>query len=76
MALPVIAVGRRQLYAWGGLYTLLLYTILYVLTVNIFSQALQDNQGMDNILLVSMALTLFIEKRFVDPEFQKLYWYY
>ncbi len=76
-----VLVGGLQSWRWGG-YPILIETILQAATVTLFGFAFQNHSEAEDhfpfryFLLVSMAVSVFIEQQIADPAFNQLHLLY
>jgi len=80
--LPYIC-GGRQVFAWGGLYSYILFFSLQAGTITIFGWTIDKDRrdiygemGLQSYLLVFMSVTIFVYQRILRPSYRKLFWFY
>ena len=77
-----LALGRRQYFAWGGFYVTLFTALFYLWTCASFLRTYIEYRDHENThdemkaLLVSIAITIYLDQRVIEPKFRSLYCYY
>jgi hypothetical protein len=77
-----LALGRRQYFAWGGFYVTLFTALFYLWTCASFLLTYieyrdhEDTHDEMEALLVSIAITIYLDQRVIEPKFRSLYCYY
>ena len=66
----------RQAFAWVGLYKHIFVAILQIGTIVFFSRAFDsdvEGMGLENYLLVLMAVTVYMDQKMIDPSYHNLF---
>lgn len=80
---------RRMCLAWGGLYVVLLWYVAQVATIAFlvvayepytahvsFGKGSMGRLTLGSFLPLFLAVTVFVERKYLKPSFRQLHWYY